>query len=198
MHGWSAPCLGSSPPAPQTGQSHLLSSPRAARALTCRPAHRGRPRRCRGGPLSCQTCRGLFRATVVRVGLLVAKVTLASWGWRFTPGGGSKDGADPRQNCPHPRATICTPTRARLRPVHPLVPGTGFPSLPQAISGACLRPGESPCLPLPSPSHPEQKPGNPAGTAALSLPSTDIWSPRTPRPLPLISLVWSPPSSPGP
>lgn len=26
-------------------------------------------------------------------------------------------GADPRQNCPHPRATICMLTRACLRPV---------------------------------------------------------------------------------
>lgn len=36
---------------------------------------------------------GFSKVTVVRVGLLVAKVTLASWGWRFTPAGGSEDGS---------------------------------------------------------------------------------------------------------
>lgn len=38
--------------------------------------------------------RGFSKATVVRVGLLVAKVTLANWGWRFTAGEAMRVGAD--------------------------------------------------------------------------------------------------------
>lgn len=34
--------------------------------------------------------RGFSKATVVSVGLFVAKVTLASWGWRFTAGEGNE------------------------------------------------------------------------------------------------------------
>lgn len=57
-------------------------------------------------------------------------------------------GADPRQNCPHPRATICTPTRARTASA-PAGARHWLSPLPQAISGLVSDLGG----PVPSP-HP--------------------------------------------
>ena len=103
---------------------------------------------------------GFSKATVVRVGLLVAKVTLASWGWRFTPAGGSEDGSWPPTELPTPTGNhLHAHTRRSAASEQLLAPGTGFPSPHRPSQGLVSDVGRAP-VPLPLPSHPEQKPGS--------------------------------------